>query len=118
MIKDFWQPLVSELANVAHDYYDVKIVTLLFVDSVLPEGSIESLHCCTSEHYDREKLLEIPLASWTPADIRDWLARYSGLGLARPEIERMADHIHRAAGGLPQLVAHELLSRCSPSPNI
>lgn len=116
VLHDFWRPLVSRLERVAQKYLGVKIIILLFVDAILPDGSIEREHCCTIDQFDRGKLLEVPLTEWTPVDISAWIASYAGRGRKRYEIERMAEHIHRAAGGIPNLVAHELLKRCAPLP--
>ncbi len=114
IVEDFWADMVRTLAAVANDYAEVKIIVLLFVDGMLPANCLRIDQRCTIDCYQKQKLLEIPLETWTRQDIRRWIARYSGLPLARAPLERMADKVYGATDGLPTLVVHELLKECCP----
>lgn len=115
VLEDFWKRTVSQLAAVAREYYEVKIIMSLFVDGTLPEGCLAVGQCCTPDHFQKDRLLEIMLEPWTREDIREWIARYSGLSLPRPEVDFMADKVYEAANGLPNLIAEQLLSECCPA---
>ena len=115
VLADFWRQAISQLALVAKEYYEVKIIFSLFVDGTLPEGCLAVGQCCTPDHFQKDRLLEIMLEPWTREDIREWIARYSGLSLPRPEVDFMADKVYEAANGLPNLIAEQLLSECCPA---
>jgi hypothetical protein len=116
VLKDFWSHVIRELARVSKDFYEVKLITVLFFDGLPPEDCFAADQCCTLARFKKNKLLKIALQTWTQDDIRDWIARYSGLPLPRPQIDRMAGKIYASTDGLPTLVVHELLKECCPAP--
>lgn len=115
IVEDFWGAMVRELAAIAKTYYGVKVIALLFVDDILPAGCFAVDQRCTFEHFQKDRLLEIPLEPWTCEDIKDWIVQYSGLSLLGYQIDLMANKIYRSTlEGLPGLVVHELLKECCP----
>ena len=115
ILENFWKNLVRQVLLKAQECYEIKIITLLFVDGSLPEGCLATHHCCSLEQFNKNKLLEIPLMAWTQEDIKEWIARYSGLPLHRDDIDRMVDKIYGVTDGDPTLVAHQLLQECCPT---
>jgi hypothetical protein len=116
LIEQFWQRLVQELAAVANQYYGIKILALLFRDGGLPPGTFPADVCCTLERFGRRLLLEMALCHWSRDEIRDWVTRFSGLNLPRSGVDHMADTVFQATGGMPSLVAQQLLDLCAPKP--
>jgi hypothetical protein len=116
LIKQFWQRLVQELATVAREYYGVKIIALLFFDAELPPETFSADICCTLDRFERHHVLEMTLRCWSREEIRDWITRFSRLALKRRGVDRMADTVYKATGGIPSLVAQQLLDLCSRVP--
>lgn len=115
VLADFWRQAISRLALVAQEYYEVKIIFSLFVDGTLSGNCLAVDPCRTLEHFQKDRPFEIVLEPWTREDVREWIARYSGLRLSRPEVDFMADKVYEAANGLPNLIAEQLLSECCPA---
>jgi hypothetical protein len=115
VMGDFWESLVRGLAKIAQEFYEIKVIMLLFVDGRLPQNCLTAEQCCTLEQFQKDRLLEISLEPWTREDIRTWIARYAGLSLPRADIDFMADKIYGSTNGDPTLVAHALLQECCPA---
>jgi hypothetical protein len=115
VLEDFWRQMLNQLAAVAREYYEVKIIVSLFVDGTLPEGCLAVGQCCTPDHFQKDRLLEIALEPWTREDIKEWIARYSGLSLPRIDVDFMANKVYEAACGFPNLIAEQLLNECCPA---
>jgi hypothetical protein len=116
LIEQFWQRLLQELAAVANEYYGIKIIGLLFVDAELPPGTFPAEVCCTLDRFERCLVLEMTLYDWSRDEIRDWITSFSGLNLSRSGVDHMADTVFAATGGVPSLVAQQLLDLCAPKP--
>jgi hypothetical protein len=109
LVEAFWRNMLREISEVSKNYYEIKVVVLLFFNEPLSERCLEANQCCTFEQFEKEKILEIPLCEWTPEDIGQWIAKYSGMGLPRSEVDRIANKVYRSAEGSPSQVANELL---------
>lgn len=115
VLTDFWRQAISRLALVAKEYYGVKIIFSLFVDGTLPGNCLAVDPCRTFKDFQKDRPFEIALKPWTEKDIREWIARYSGRSLFRPDVDFMAKKVYEAAKGKPNLIAQQLLSECCPA---
>jgi hypothetical protein len=117
LIEQFWQRVVQELAAVAKEFGGVKVIALLFLDADLAPETFPAEVCCTLERFERRHVLEMTLCEWSRDEICHWITRFSGLNLPRRGVDRMADRVYAATGGIPSLVAQQLLELCAPQPN-
>jgi hypothetical protein len=115
LVQKFWAELVRSLTSRAAEHAEIKIVLLLLAEEELAECCVAADCCCSLDDYRRERLMEVRLEAWTPADIVRWIGRYSGSSLGKRDIDRWAERLHRANNGIPLMIADALLNQCCSS---
>jgi hypothetical protein len=105
-LERFWNPLISNLPQIAIDYPRV-----MFVGVLIAEGEIRKRHLppsifCTRSSFSSYKILELHLKKCSLEEIREWLARFSKLKSA--QIDALAETIYNATGGKLSLVCEAL----------
>lgn len=110
-LHDFWIPLVhDEWQAIVQKHPMVKFIAVIVANTPISSGGLPASLCCTQHRFDQAKVLELPLQAWTLDEIRTWLYVFSGLGLAKLQIEQMATVIYQASGnGQPALVHTALM---------
>lgn len=110
-IQDFWQPLRQKITQVTEEFEGIKVITIVKCDQ--SEISLsESLSCYFNDQneYDcfvRDKLVKIPLESWTQNDIYEWL-RVINPSLKKSERKDIASKIYRGTKGFPNTIYYGL----------
>ena len=100
-VNSFWVPLVRELPAIAREHARVKFVVMIVSD--LPSEDVPPTHSCTRNEFNIEKVLQLPLQSWSLDEIKEWLEYFSGW--KAQNIEELAGTIYAASSiGLPPLV--------------
>jgi hypothetical protein len=118
IITDFWHGLLDDLGRVAGGLPGtVTVIALVCFDSRVPEGALVPEYCCTiddQEDVRRERLVEITLRAWERVEVEDWLTRFGGLRQSSAEeVRLLTETIMAASGGIPSLIANQLLEQCA-----
>jgi hypothetical protein len=114
-VNQFWCPLVRQLPRAKQTAPLLKIFAVLTVRGAVHKTCLPEKMLCPKRQLDDEKIVNLPLQTWTETDIRNWLIRFSGLmssdsGMTRLEIENIARTIHQVSNGRPIDVYHELMN--------
>lgn len=110
-LHDFWCPFIDALPEITQRHPMVKFITLIVVNSPLHHTHLLTELYCDKDHFDSQKVVEIPLQPWTVDEITEWLF-YVGLTakLQQDAIRQMAQTIYQASdGGRPSLVEMALM---------
>lgn len=110
-LHDFWYPFVNALPKITQRHPMVRFITLIVVNSPLHYTHLPTELYCGKDDFDSQKVVEIPLQSWTVDEITEWLF-YVGLTakLQQDAIRQMAQTIYQASeGGRPSLVEMALM---------
>lgn len=110
-IKDFWGPLINEVASVSQQHRSKFIVMLIADSQILSECPVD--YCCDRDSFDCYRMLELPLPNWSIDDVQSWLWRFRPLSPAihsktDAELNRMARKIHRDSAGVPENICLSL----------
>jgi len=113
IVTDFWRRLLLDLQTAARQLPgSVTVVALLFFDE-LPAGVLTPVHFCTVDDLRRERLVKMGLHPWTLVEVEDWLNRWGMPGHPLDETRHIAERIMWISGGMPSVIANELLQRCA-----
>ncbi|EDX76075.1 hypothetical protein MC7420_5509 [Coleofasciculus chthonoplastes PCC 7420] len=106
LIPQFWIPLISRLRLIRQDLPLVKFVTVMVVETEIPQTCRTPALFCQGGKLSPKKIIELKLGNWTEKEIRTWLYRYSGLatpnvGRTPREIEQMSRVVYQMSQGRP-----------------
>lgn len=110
-VQKFWAQLVDALYNIIeqNELRNIHLIIVMVSETELPIHVLKP-HLCTAHAFTSEKILALPLETWSLADIQGWLARCSPRIMSRHEVDDAAQRIYAMSnGGVPKMVVDILL---------
>jgi hypothetical protein len=114
LVNNFWKTLVEKLPLICQvkDIEQVKFIFLAMSDTDICKEYAQLSCFCTEIDFDKYKILQIPLKEWSEKDIRDWLAKHSGL--SKEKNTAIAKDVYESSrGGTPKNIRDALMSTLS-----
>ncbi len=110
-VQKFWARLVDTLYTTIaqNDLRNIHLIIVMVSETEMPIHVLTP-HLCHAHAFASEKILALPLETWSLADIQGWLAKCSPKIMPGHEIDDAAQRIYAMSnGGIPQMVVDILL---------